>query len=307
MSAPRRYLGLDLGGTKIAALVLGDDLRIVADSTLPTPRDEGPEAVLARCAEMATALAARAGPLHGVGLGFAGLVDPSHGVVRSSVILPDFDGLPVAARLRAALDLPVTLDNDATAAGYGEWVALGSPAALDLVLLTVGTGVGGALVLGGRVHRGATGTAGEICHTTLDWKGERCACGSWGCVNGLASGPSIAARATRRAPGEPAPPLEEVAGLARSGDERALAAIAEGAEALGAAVANLVNLLAPDRVSLCGGVLGLGDDYLERVRDSARRRSLREPFEHVVIERARHGARAGAFGAACLARDAAPL
>lgn len=305
------WIGLDLGGTKLAGLAVDDTGRVLARYRRATEPDEGPQAVFERCVAAVRDLERKAGTADGVGLGFPGLVDPRAGRVLSSVIIGGFDGSPLADRLAEATGRPVALDNDATLAGVGEFVALGEPADMTLLVLTVGTGIGGALFIGGRLHRGADGTAGEFGHVTLDWNGEPCPCGQRGCLNTLASGTAIAARAARLAVAHPrsllrrTPSLPDVERAAASGDTVARQAIEEGARALGAALAGSINLLDPDRISLCGGVTMLGDPWLQAVRGEAQRRAFREPVARCVIGLARHGEDSGALGAVQLARQQA--
>jgi glucokinase len=193
----------------------------------------------------------------------------------SSIMLPGWDDVPLAERLSAPLGgLPVFVDNDATAAGYGEYLSLGSPEGLNMVLLTVGTGIGGAIIIDGELYRGATGTSAEFGNTTIDWQGETCWCGNKGCLNMLASGTAMANRT-----------------------------VEEGARALGAGVANIINIFNPDRVVLTGGVTSLGEAFLDQVRQEASWRAFSESMAHARIEYSVRGIEVGALGAAGLIRD----
>jgi len=315
-SAPPTTLGLDVGGTKLAAVVLDGGGRILAEARTPTRAAEGVEAVIGRCVALLAGLRGQHPACAAVGVGLAGLVQPETGLVRSSVILPGWSDVPLADRLGAALGLPCVLDNDATAAGWGEFVALGSPPHLDLLLLTVGTGIGAALVLGGRLQRGAAGLAGEAGHMVVrSVGGALCLCGRRGCLHTLASGSALTARARELAaqhPGSalaargPVPGLDEVAVLAEAGDALARQVVLEGAAALATGVANLAQLLNPARISLCGGVLGLGHLYLEVLRREVQAQVFAEVWDALDIAPAQHGSLAGAHGAACLARAAVP-
>jgi glucokinase len=301
------WIGLDLGGTKLGGVAVDDAGHVHARFRRATEKEDGPEAVFERCVAAVRDLERKAGPAEGVGLGFPGLIDPRAGCVRSSVILPGFEGWPLAERLAQAVGRPVALDNDATLAGLGEFVALGEPPGLTLLVLTVGTGIGGAVFIDGKLHRGADGTAGEFGHVTLDWNGEPCACGQRGCVNLIASGTGIARRAAQLAVVDPrsrlsrTPSLPDVARAAAAGDAVARQAIDEGARALGTAIAGAINLFDPDRISLCGGVTMLGEPWLRAVREEAQRRAFREPAARCVLGLALHGEESGALGAARLA------
>lgn len=311
--APRVTLGLDIGGTKLLAVAVDEQGHVLARRRGPTLAEQGPHAVQQRCRELLGELRGEHPQARSLGVAFAGLVDRTRGLVRSSIMLPGWDDVPLADNLGSALELPCSVENDASAAARGEWIALGCPPGLDMVLLAVGTGIGGALLLDGRLHEGARGLAGEVGNMTIDWHGETCWCGSSGCLNTLASGSALSELAWRRArddersrwhgAAEP-PPLQSVAAAASEGDALARAVIDHGARALGAAIANLANLLDPHRVALCGGVIALGDGYLNQVRATVAERALSEIADELTIAVARHGHEASAFGAACLAREA---
>lgn len=294
------WVGLDIGGSKLLAVAV-EEGRVVARARTATERAEGPEAVLARACALVREVT-RAVPARGLGVGFAGLV-ASDGSVSSSIMLPGWDGFPLADGLGQACGLPVTVENDANAAGYGEWCAAGAPPRGTHVLVTVGTGIGGAVLVDGRLLRGASGVAGEIGNMSIERDGPTCWCGSRGCLNMLASGSAMSARHSTLTR-EPACSVPELARRAAAGDEFARRVIEEGARALGTGLANVVQLLNPTHIALGGGVAELGEPWLALVRDEVRRRVFREAFAAVRIELCRLGAEAGAFGAAALARDA---
>jgi glucokinase len=307
----RRYLGLDVGGTKILGAVYADEREPVAHAQVETRRDEGAQAVAARAIELARGLARETAPLAGAGIGFAGLVDAQRGVVDSSIILPGFEGFDLVARFSAALDLPCVADNDATAAGFGELLALERPSRLNMVLLTLGTGIGGALVVDGRIHRGGASSAGEFGNTTIDRNGPDCPSGNRGSLNSLASGAAIGRIALERARERRDSALARLAApitakqvdvAARAGDRLAREILAEAGRALGAGLANFINVFNPDRVALMGGLTG-ALDYVDEARHEARRRAFARSFGHARIELALLGSRTGAYGAAALARE----
>jgi glucokinase len=307
---PGQVLGLDMGGTKLLGVVMDADGARVAEAGRPTLRDEGPAAVLERCVAIAQELTASEGAVAAIGVGFAGLVDAAAGRVRSSVIFPGWDDLPLADTLSRRLGVPCYLDNDATTAGLGEFHALGAPAETQLVVLTVGTGIGGALFADGHAIRGAAGLAGEVGHMSIDRHGELCVCGQPGCLHTVASGTAMTAHARRIAVEHPRSRLgqliepwglAEVGKLATQGDNDALKVVVDGARGLGVGIANVVQLLNPDRVSLCGGVLGLGSDWLDVVRAEVQERVFPEAWSRLSIGPTVHGAHTGALGAAWLA------
>ena len=308
MTAPQkhgRWLGLDVGGTKLLGLVAGDDLTVLDRLKRPSLRDDGPDAVIERILTLAQELIARQGPVDGLGVGFAGLTDHRTGTILSSIMLPGWDDVPLGPRLSEGLGgIPFFVDNDATAAGWGEYLALGSPPGLNMVLLTVGTGIGGAILIDGRLYRGSTGVSAEFGNTTVDLMGKTCWCGNRGCLNTLASGSAIAERAAELAGQEAPIPVEQVREAAEREEAWAAQALEEGALALGAGVANLINIFNPDRVALTGGVSVLGEAWIERVRVEAKRRAFDESADHAVIAVSAAGNEAGALGAAGLVRDA---
>lgn len=304
-------IGVDLGGTKTLVARFGVAHELVAQEVVPTDPGRGSAAVLANIVATVERFDERYGRAAAVGVGFAGLVDGQRGIVDSSVVVPGFDGLPLASMLERALARPVLLENDATAAGYGEFVALGRRLDLDLLVATIGTGIGGAVVLGGRVHRGASGVAGEFGNMTVDWCAEAHASGNRGCLNTLASGRAIAAYAATLAEGHGgrlaglgALRLEQVVAAARAGDASAMAAIARGAAALGAGLANLVMAFNPHRISLMGGVLQIGDDFLAAVRAAMQPRIFPLAARVLTVDRCVRGELTGALGAAVLAQEA---
>lgn len=311
------WMGLDIGGTKLLGVAVRDDgHKILAVRRMPTRREEGPESVWRRVIALGQDIASEAGDIAAIGICFAGIVDHEAGVVvDSSVILPGWDGFPLAERAAIDLGLPCVIENDATAAGFGEFTALGSPPGLNMVLLSVGTGIGGALVIDGQLYRGASNAAAEFGNTTIDWRGHRCVSGNHGSLNTLASGTALCRRATQLVRegeetrlGQNGEPIsgEAIAEAAASGDRVAIAAIDEAARALGAGIANFLNIFNPDRVVLTGGICMLGEGYLETVTAEAHARAFPVVAEHARITFSSHGELACAHGAACLAASRVP-
>ncbi len=298
------WLGLDIGGTKISGVLLDEKGAVLRRHQVGTEEAQGPERVLARVDGLVRDLIGEGARPRAIGVGFAGLVDPERGEVRSSIMLRGFAGLPLASRIGEAHGVPVVVDNDATAAGFGEYVSLGEPADLNLIVVSVGTGIGGAIILGGGLYRGRLGTAGEIGNMSIDWRGQKCWCGSTGCLNTLASGTAMRTRGLEagiRLEGREATPSDLMT-LADSGHVAAGEIVADAAECLGAGIANLVNLLNPDRVALCGGVVRGHGLWWSTLIESVRRRAFAEPRAAVEIAVARLGSESAAMGAAYLAK-----
>ncbi|MEV0439783.1 ROK family protein [Streptomyces spectabilis] len=309
-SAPR-FLGLDVGGTKIAAGVVDTDGHIVERvPAVPCPAADQ-DAMLKAAVLLIEALRSRHPDVAGVGVGVAGLVDWPDGRVRTA---PNsaFRDAPLRRLLRDATGLPTVVDNDANTACWAEY-RLGHSASY-MAFVTVGTGVGGGLVLDDRLFRGGTGIGTEIGHMIVDPHGtERCGCGTIGCLEPLASGPALARYATLAAAGRTTGHLaagrrrvtgEDVTAAAQAGDPAARAQLARIGHWLGIGIATLVNLFDIELVVLGGGVAGAGEPLLTPVRES---------FEEYVTARAhrdlpdirltRCGPEAGWVGAALLARD----
>ena len=193
----RYVVGIDIGGTNIVAGTVAEDgselLGLVPE---PTFSEQGADAVLARIVKLtkASMAAARGKEIAGIGIGSPGPLDTKTGVVLLTPNL-GWTNFPLRDRLTQALGLPATLDNDANCAIFGEWWRGAARGADYVVGLTIGTGIGGGIVLGGQVYRGASDIAGEIGHMTIDSTGRLCKCGNYGCLEAYASGPAIALRA----------------------------------------------------------------------------------------------------------------
>lgn len=306
-------IGLDVGGTKIAAARL--EGATLAEHDLVTTERAGTEALLDQIVSRVEAM--RTPSVAAVGLGVPSVVEFATGLARSSVNVPLQD-VPLRSVLRERIGLPVYVDNDATVAALAEAHDGVHFAVPDLVAFTVGTGIGAGLVLGGRVYRGATGAAGEAGHQIigLDLRAGAPAAGAFpqrGSLEVLASGGALGelAREASRGDGALARRAAEGAALtgvdaveaARAGDPGALAALRVLGERLGVGIANAINLLDPLEVVIGGGVAaGAGELLLAPAREAAGRFVLPGVGQRTEIRLARHGAEAGVRGAALLAR-----
>lgn len=315
-------VGLDLGGTKLAAGVIAPDGEVLASSVRPTPVAGGVTAVIDALVEAAGEIVAQSGVDPGqvgvVGLACPGPVDPVSGTVTRAPNL-GWEQVPVGRLVSDRLAWPCVVVNDANAAGLGE-ARYGAGQGAGLVLyLTVSTGIGGGIVLDGRIVSGAHGAAAEFGHQVIDPAGPLCGCGRRGCLEALASGTATARRAAERViRGEPSV-LAEMSGgdptrltaamvgaAAETGDALAVEVIAETAGYLGIGVANLLAAFDPDRVVIGGGLSNLGDRLLEPVRRIVREQVLPPAGERSVIVRASLGGFSGIVGAACAAWNAEP-
>jgi glucokinase len=276
-------LGVDVGGSKALAVVLDDDRSVHLTRRRATGRATDPDR-LVRLVETLLAETSAAGyTCTAVGLGFPGLVDHARGMVRSSVMLDGWRDVPLAERLHSVTGIPCVLDNDVNVAALAELEARGTPPPRCMVMVAVGTGIGGAICLDGELFRGASGVSGEIGNTTIDPSAGVCWCGRRGCLNVLASG-SVIEELTPR--------------LGRHG------AVTNAARALGVGIANAVQLLNPDLVVLGGGVLEIGDSFLAQVRETLAREVFPEALAACRVERTVLGHAAAAIGAGRLAARA---
>ncbi len=311
----RYIVGIDVGGTNIVAGTVAEDgSEILGVLSVPTKSEDGADAVVARIVDLARASMAQAGKreIAGVGIGSPGPLDTKSGVV---LLTPNLGwvNMPLRDRVANGLGLPATLDNDANCAIFGEWWRGAARGVEHLVGLTIGTGIGGGIVLYGDLYRGASDIAGEIGHMTIDSNGRRCNCGNYGCLEAYASGPAIAARAVEGIEAGAATVLPRyVAGelhkvtaqvvydAAHEGDEFALEVVRDTAKFLGAGVANIINIFNPQVVVICGGVTLAGDKLFVPLRSEVKRRAFKPAVDVCRILPGELPGTAGVWGAAAV-------
>jgi glucokinase len=310
------YIGVDLGGTNLHAAIAGADGRIVAERSMPTLSHEGPSAVLTRMAQLVDALAEAAGqrPV-ACGVGVPGLLDLATGTTRFLPNLPtNWRDVPVRDRLASQIGCPVYLLNDVRTATLGELMFGRGRQANTMAFFAIGTGIGGGVVVDGKLRLGPLGAAGELGHQIILPDGPRCGCGNRGCLETLASASAIAAEGVRLLLSGQTPQLHEIVGgdagqvstktmaqAAREGDARVAEAIVRAAEYLGLGVANVVVTLHPDLVVLGGGAAAIGNLLFDTVRATVARRIGMFPTDGVRIEPSLLGDTAGVVGAVALA------
>ncbi|MEW9520391.1 ROK family protein [Streptomyces tubercidicus] len=299
---------LDIGGTKIAGALVDTHGRLVVRTARPTPADKDGATVMRAVAEVIGELAA--GPdwsrVAAVGIGSAGPVDAATGTV-SPVNIPGWRDFPLVAGVRALVGgRPVVLVGDGvamTAAEHWQGAARGHANALCMV---VSTGVGGGLVLNGRLHPGPTGNAGHIGHISVDIDGDPCPCGSRGCVERIASGPNIARRALAHG-WQPGPDGDTsaaaVAAAAHAGDPVALRSFQRAARALAAGIAATATLVEIDIAVIGGGVAGAGDVLFRPLRAALRDYAKLSFVSGLTVVPAQMGTDAGVVGAAAAAQQ----
>lgn len=296
-------IGVDIGGTKIAAGIVqqrGDVTRVVRAAT-PT---EGGHAVLDTAADLVRDLAVD-GDVGGIGVGAPGIIDPVEGVVRSATdIVPGWAGVGVRAGLHRRTGLAVAVDNDVRAMALGESAAGTGRDRTEVLHVSVGTGIGGALVRNGRLVRGSRGSTGEIAHLLVPATGRiPCGCGRHDHLEAVAAGPAIAADYTARSATTGVVDLPTVAGRMRDGDQHARAAIATAATVLGRCLAGVVTAFDIDAVIIGGGAAQIGADFLQPLT-TALDAEIRPPGRAVPVLPATLGTNAPIIGAGLLADEA---
>ena len=304
------YMGIDIGGTAMSVGLVTEDGRLMELRRMSTPRAAGAQACLQELTAAAAELAkAKSRPI-AVGIGFGGPVDPVAGCVRRSHHVPGWAGMELAAIFCRATGLPTYIENDANAGALAE-ALFGAGKGRDPVLyVNVGTGIGGGLIIGGKIYRGSHFNAAELGHIVLVPDGPQCPCGKRGCVEALASGDAIGRRAREmQQAGMLADSLmadegeltgKLVGEYACQGDKKAQRIIAEAGRFLGWALAIAANIIDPEIIVVGGGVAELGDLYLAPARERYRELAM-DYVGDVPIVPAALGYDAGVIGAAAVA------
>ncbi|MFT4036244.1 MAG: ROK family protein [Patulibacter sp.] len=312
----RLFIGIDIGGTKALAGLLDERLQLVATSRRPTRGVDGAQLVAVLVEEIEALRAQAAAPIAAVGLGIPGLLDRD-GRVQHAPNLLVAPGTAIAQQVADAVGLPVAADNDANCAAIAEHEAGAGRGHDDLVVLTVGTGVGGGVIVAGEPLRGAHGMAAELGHIVIDADGRPCLgnCPNHGCLEAEASGTALGRIARGMAAGQPGGTLagELVAGtldgvrvttLAQAGDQEAIDALRRLGISLGVGISSLANIFDPGLVLVGGGVSAAGELLIAPAREEFQRRALPPIAQRTVIEAAQFGNDAGLIGAAIVARRA---
>lgn len=310
-SAHRGVLGIDIGGTKLAAGVVSPEGRALSYVREPTPANLDAEGLLAFTVSLAERARkeSREQP-EAVGIGCGGPMVFPEGVV-SPLHIPAWQDFPLRARLEEALGLPATLDNDAKAFALGEAIFGAGRGARCMLGMVVSTGVGGGIIVDGRLLDGASGNAGHVGHVIVSTRGPRCYCGATGCLTMYASGTGLAARARDALRHGTASALadlasdevtgESIVAAAAGGDALAMRLIRDAAYALARGIASAANLLDLDRVVIGGGVAQAGDLLFGPLREELRRRACLAFSRDLDVRQAALGREAGVVGAASLA------
>jgi glucokinase len=294
-------IGLDLGGTNLRAAAVSAEGKMLDKVSGKTDMQEGRDAVIVDMVGAINDLKARCGTdkLAGVGVGVPGFIIIEKGVISGSHNLKDFDNYPIRDDISQRLGTPVILENDANAAALGEkWIGAGRDVN-DLVMLTLGTGIGGGIIMNGRVLHGALGMAGELGHVTVLPDGNPCGCGNCGCLEKHASATAIVGMARMMHLGDDIT-AEGVYKLAVAGNQQARQVFETMGKMLGVALANLINIFNFPLYLLSGGVLAGWDQFAPSMMAEIEKRSYTFRNSKTRIEKATLGNEAGLFGAAYL-------
>lgn len=310
MANSPHYIGVHFSGPTLRAALVQDDGQIIEKREVELSRDTMVEQV----ASLAKDLASKSGNVAALGFGVPGLVNRQADVVIVSRDVPTPVREGLHTQLSKATGLRVELENDANAGAYGEYKVGAGKGVHDIFYMMIGNGIGGAIILDGKLWTGSSGFAGEVGHITIDTEGLECVCGNTGCLETLASAPSIVRRARERLNRDSTSSLsrlglkkdftaDDVAHQANEGDDFALMMIERTGKYIGTGVASVINLLNIQRIILGGGVMDAGQLILNPIIQEAKRRAFQPCFEATEIVAATLGRDAITIGAAMLARD----
>ena len=317
LSSQLRFLAVDIGATSVDVALTDGELTVLAHVSEDIEVRRGPEAVLDKVMELAGKLRGESGALelHGAGVGVPGPVSFRDGTPRVPPIMPGWDQFPVRDVLSQELGCSVLVDNDVNIMALGERAAGVARAVDDFLFVKIGTGIGCGIVVDGSVYRGASGSAGDIGHISVEDDGPVCACGNTGCLEAFFGGAALAPAAAAAARSGRSPWLAErmaaagtlsavdVGSAAAAGDPVALELIRSGGRRVGHVLAGLVNFFNPGLIVIGGGVAGLGHTFLAELRGVVYRRSLPLATGNLPIVLSDLGPTAGVIGAARLASD----
>lgn len=312
-SAPsqQNFIGIDLSDPTLRAAIVSTDGEVI--ERLEAPLDS--ENVVVQVAQMVSSLSDRAANVTTVGVAIPGLVNRFTDRVLASTELPTTVRESLHSELMKATGMRFELENDANAAAYGEYKVGAGRGSRDLFYMSIGKGIGGAIIFDGKLWAGASGLAGEVGHITIDTEGIECVCGNTGCLETVASAPNIVRRALERLDRDSTSSLsrlainkeftaDDIAHEARNDDDFALMMIERTGKYIGTGVASVINLLNIECIVLGGGVMDAGELILNPIIQEAKRRAFQPCFDATKIVAATLGADASAVGAALLARDA---
>lgn len=291
---------VDIGGTKIAAGIVNDGGKILASLECATESRRGFDHALQRVTAMLRDCARQSGTqIEGIGIGCTGPVDPISGEIGDVDFLKEWKGANPVLELAREFGVQVAMENDADAAALGEASWGAGQGREHMIFVTVGTGIGGGIVIGGKLYRGVGGAHPEVGHHVIDGSGPQCFCGARGCWEVLARGPAMTEwMLTQKKESDEPLTAKRICEMARAGDGTAKRAVEREAHYLGMGVANLVTLFTPEVIVMGGSVMGSADLLMDGIRAVVRQNCGLVPFEKSEIRLASLGAQTGLIGAA---------
>lgn len=302
------YLGIDIGGTNIRLGIVDKNGKVLARHRIPTLKEQGKDRVIARLLRaIEFIINKKRVQVRGIGIGCPGPLDSKRGIVLSPPNLPDWKGIPLKKIVEKRFRLPVVLENDANLIGLGEsWRGAGKNAS-SMVLLTLGTGIGSALIINKKLWSGSRGFASEFGHVSVDLNGPRCGCGNRGCIEVYASATAVVRRmkeALKKSVTSKSfkSAREDMTAAkiylaARKGDKLSRRIVDETGLYLGAAIANIVNALNPEMIVISGGMAKAGKPLLDKIKKTVKERALKESCAGLKIVLGKLGEDAGIIGA----------
>lgn len=311
------YIGIDLGGTNIAAGIVDENGKIICKGSVPTLRERGNDAIVADMAKLSLKLVEESdlklSDIKAVGIGCPGTIDNERGVVvySNNIVMENY---PLVEKFRQHLDLPVNIENDANAAAYGEYIATDS-GKKSFVLITLGTGVGGGIILDGKLWRGFNGAGAELGHTSIIMNGEPCTCGRCGCFEAYASVSALISQTKRAMAENPDSLMNKIAeergvvngrtsfDCARMGDEVAIAVRDKYIEYIAEGVVNIINTIQPEVFVIGGGISREGDTILTPLKKIVEQNDYNKYMPKTEIRIAKLFGDAGIVGAALAAKE----
>lgn len=311
------YIGIDLGGTNIAAGVVDSDFKILAKASTPTKRPRSCREICADMAAVSLKAVAEAGltidDIESVGVGAPGQINSADGIIEYSNNL-DFYNEPVADYIREHINKPVFVENDANAAAYGEFVAGSAKGTHNAVCITLGTGVGGGIIINDKIYSGFNYAGAEIGHMVIDVNGPKCSCGRNGCFEVFSSATGLIRMTKEALDANPDSKMHEMMGdhvsgrlafnAMRAGDEAAKGVVDKYIRHLAAGIANTINIFQPEILCIGGGVCNEGDALMIPLREAIKEEVYSKRSEkNTEVVRASLGNDAGLIGAAFLGRD----
>jgi len=310
-----KYIGIDLGGTKILTAVADDNGEIIARVKLATETELGQERIKKNIFKSIYKVLEKTDikieKIKSIGIGSPGPLNVEKGIIYESANLP-IKNMEIVELIEEETGINTYLQNDANTAALGEKVFGAGKEADDLLYITISTGVGGGIIINGKIYYGHTGNAGEIGHMTVDPTGPKCGCGNYGCLESFSSGTAIKNMAKKAIENDESTLIKKlardkklsaklVAKAAAKGDQKALDIFAKAGYYLGIGIANLVNIFNPEMIILGGGVLKAKEYFLDRTKEEFKKRALKAPADIVKIKEAVLEDEIGVKGAIALA------